>query len=135
MALQPVLPISPSPAIENVAAAALRERRLRLEAIARLEENFRAGNDNLPGDNRSVAAVEAALFADTLPVSATDLFLAQLLAQQIPGESGSLVPLSIDAAALAQPGVASAFGSAPYLNFYSQPITPYGVPVVQNFLV
>lgn len=135
--LTPVIPITSSPAIENVAAAALRDRRLRIETIRELEDTFRADNDNLPGDNSALARVQAAIFAGTLPVSSGNLFLAQLLGQQslLEDQDAAFLSLDLGIGTFSQPSVVSALSQPQFYNFYGVATNRYGLPIVQSLLV
>lgn len=135
--LTPVIPITSSPAIENVAAAALRDRRLRIETIRELEDTFRADNDNLPGDNSTLARVQAALFTGTLSISSGNLFLAQLLGQQslLESNDADFLSFNFDVSTFSQPAVTAALNQPQFYNSYAVATNRYGLPIVQSLLV
>lgn len=136
--ISPTIPITNSPALQSVAAEALRERRLRFETINKQDDTFRSQNDNLPSDNHAVAAVQARLIADESLVNPADLFLAQLLSQQeLPGEvnADDFLSLTLDNATLSQPEVLAAIDQPQFADFYAATPTRYGVPIVQSLLV
>lgn len=136
--ISPTLPVTSAPALQSGAAEALRQRRLRFESISQLEDAFRARNDNLPSDNRGVAAVQARIIADESLVNPADLFLAQLLSQQeLPGtvNADDFLSLTLDNATLSQPEVLAAIDQPQFADYYAATPTRYGVPIVQSLLV